>query len=125
MSDTPDAPRTGTDAVEAVRGVVVAIPPGAVLSYGDVAELAWLSTPRLAARIMAMGLAGTDIPWWRVVRADGTLWTWGRNVSGSLGRDTVSGEESTPGQVGTATNWTTVACGTMRQTAPLRTAAKP
>ena len=23
MSDTPDAPRTGTDAVEAVRGVVV------------------------------------------------------------------------------------------------------
>jgi len=32
-----------------------------------------LSTPRLAARIMAMGLAGTDIPWWRVVRADGTL----------------------------------------------------
>ena len=73
MSDTPDAPRTGSDAVEAVRGVVVAIPPGAVLSYGDVAELAWLSTPRLAARIMAMGRAGTDVPWWRVVRADGTL----------------------------------------------------
>ncbi|KHE74325.1 hypothetical protein AS25_08130 [Kocuria marina] len=73
MSDTPDGPRTGTDAVEAVRGVVVAIPPGAVLSYGDVAELAWLSTPRLAARIMALGMAGADVPWWRVVRADGTL----------------------------------------------------
>ena len=44
-----------------------------MLSYGDVAELAWLSTPRLAARIMALGMAGADVPWWRVVRADGTL----------------------------------------------------
>ena len=73
MKVTPGGPRTGTDAVEAVRDVVVTIPPGAVLSYGDVAELAWLSIPRLAARIMALGLAGTDVPWWRVIRADGTL----------------------------------------------------
>ena len=65
--------RRGADAITAVRDVVVAIPPGTVLSYGDVAELAGLGTPRLAARIMALGQAGEDIPWWRVVRADGTL----------------------------------------------------
>lgn len=72
MSEGRDT-RTGADAVEAVRGVVLAVPPAAVLSYGDVAELAGLGTPRLAARIMALGQAGEDIPWWRVVRADGTL----------------------------------------------------
>lgn len=42
--------RTGADAVEAVRGVLLAVPPAAVLSYGDVAELAGLGTPRAAGR---------------------------------------------------------------------------
>ena len=64
---------TGHDAAQAVRGVVLGIPRARVLSYGDVAELAGLATPRLAARIMALGQAGEDAPWWRVVRADGTL----------------------------------------------------
>ncbi|WP_240625055.1 MGMT family protein [Kocuria tytonicola] len=64
---------TGHDAAGAVRGVVLGIPRARVLSYGDVAELAGLATPRLAARIMALGQAGEDAPWWRVVRADGTL----------------------------------------------------
>ncbi|CAL8899521.1 MGMT family protein [Kocuria varians] len=66
-------PLRGDEAVAAVRAVVVGIPPGAVLSYGDVAELAGLGTPRLAARIMASGKLGRGTPWWRVVRADGTL----------------------------------------------------
>ena len=65
--------RRGAEAVDAVRSVVTGIPPGTVLTYGDVAELAQLGTPRLAARIMALGQAGADAPWWRVVRADGTL----------------------------------------------------
>lgn len=65
--------RRGEAAVEAVRGVVLGIPSGTVLSYGDVAELAQLGSPRLAARIMSLGQAGEDVPWWRVVRADGTL----------------------------------------------------
>lgn len=72
MSRDPEA-RGGEDAVEAVRGVVASIPPGRVLSYGDVAELARLGTPRLAARIMASGKLGRGAAWWRVVRADGTL----------------------------------------------------
>lgn len=69
----PPVPRTGQDAVRAVRSVVLAVPPGAVLSYGDVAELARLRSPRLAARIMSCGLAGDDVAWWRIVRADGSL----------------------------------------------------
>ncbi|RKQ37231.1 hypothetical protein C1C97_005775 [Kocuria tytonis] len=68
-----DGSRSGAAAIEAVRGVVLRIPAGTVLSYGDVADLARLGTPRLAARIMALGQVSTEAPWWRVVRADGTL----------------------------------------------------
>lgn len=67
------AHRTGDAAVRAVRSVVLAVPAGTVLSYGDVAELAGLGSPRLAARIMSRGLAGDDVAWWRIVRADGSL----------------------------------------------------
>lgn len=37
--------RRGEAAVGAVRGVVLGIPSGTVLSYGDVAELAQLGSP--------------------------------------------------------------------------------
>lgn len=54
---------------DAVRRAVLAIPVGSVASYGDIA--AWVGTgPRQVGRIMS--LLGEDVPWWRVVRADGT-----------------------------------------------------
>ncbi|WP_369391732.1 MGMT family protein [Streptomyces sp. CG1] len=47
------------------------IPPGRVMTYGDVAE--WLEEggPRQVGRVMS--LYGGAVPWWRVVRADGVL----------------------------------------------------
>ena len=47
------------------------IPPGRVMTYGDIAE--WLEEggPRQVGRVMA--LYGGAVPWWRVVRADGAL----------------------------------------------------
>jgi len=56
--------------VERVRAVVAAIPPGRVLAYGDVAELAGAPSPRLVGRVLAED--GHDLPWHRVLRADGT-----------------------------------------------------
>lgn len=54
-----------------VAKVVRAIPRGAVLSYGDVARRA--GAPR-AARAVARALSRQHgLPWWRVIRADGTL----------------------------------------------------
>lgn len=56
---------------ERVLDVAELIPPGRVMTYGDVAE--WLDEggPRQVGRVMA--LYGGAVPWWRVVRADGTL----------------------------------------------------
>lgn len=55
--------------VEAVLSVVEAIPPGRVLSYGDVAELVGRGGPRQVGQVMSR--YGSAVPWWRVVRADG------------------------------------------------------
>ena len=58
------------ETVERVRAVVCAIPPGETASYGEVAERAGLRSARLVGRILAED--GHDIPWHRVLRADGT-----------------------------------------------------
>ncbi|MGA4788204.1 MGMT family protein [Nocardia sp. AB354] len=60
-----------TDAeIERVRELVAAIPPGRVATYGDIAAAAGLSTPRTVGWIMRTDSA--DLPWHRVLRADGT-----------------------------------------------------
>jgi len=56
---------------ERIRDVVAAIPAGTVASYGDVAEIAKAPSPRLVGRILAED--GHDLPWHRVLRADGTV----------------------------------------------------
>ncbi|MDH4228644.1 MAG: RCC1 repeat-containing protein [Nitrospirota bacterium] len=46
------------------------------------------------------------------IRTDGTLWTWGDNVSGQLGLGAGANlAEAAPVQVGTASNWKSVAAG--------------
>ena len=54
-----------------VLDVVESIPPGRVMSYGDVAEFLGAGGPRQVGRVMA--LWGGGVPWWRVVHADGSL----------------------------------------------------
>ncbi|MFF5500657.1 MGMT family protein [Streptomyces roseolus] len=56
---------------EAVLDAADRIPPGRVMTYGDVAEWLGQGGPRQVGRVMA--LYGGGAPWWRVVRADGTL----------------------------------------------------
>jgi len=58
------------DLDERVLRAVERIPYGRVMSYGDVAAAAGLRSGRTVGRVLAMG-AG-DVPWHRVVRADGT-----------------------------------------------------
>ncbi|MFF7009650.1 MGMT family protein [Streptomyces fimicarius] len=56
---------------ERVLDVADLIPPGRVMTYGDIAEWLGEGGPRQVGRVMA--LYGSAVPWWRVVRADGTL----------------------------------------------------
>jgi alkylated DNA nucleotide flippase Atl1 len=56
--------------VERVLDVVERIPPGRVLSYGDVAELAGAPTPRHVGQVLLHH--GDAVAWWRVLRNDGT-----------------------------------------------------
>ncbi|WP_281368421.1 MGMT family protein [Streptomyces boluensis] len=57
------------DYAERVLQVAERIPPGRVLTYGDIAEWLGEGGPRQVGRVMA--LYGGAVPWWRVVRADG------------------------------------------------------
>ena len=59
------------ETLERVREVVRSIPPGETSSYGEVARLAGIpGRARLVGRILAED--GHDLPWHRVLRADGT-----------------------------------------------------
>ncbi|HET9893605.1 MAG TPA: MGMT family protein [Streptosporangiaceae bacterium] len=61
-----------TEFASKVLDVAESIPPGRVMSYGDVAEYLGLGGgPRQVGRVMA--LWGGAVPWWRVVHSDGRL----------------------------------------------------
>jgi alkylated DNA nucleotide flippase Atl1 len=52
-----------------VLDVVDQIPEGMVMTYGDIAELLGRGGARGVGTVMAR--YGSDVPWWRVVRAGG------------------------------------------------------
>src|SRR5467141_212435 len=64
-------PPTFAPFARAVRRIVRGIPRGRVLSYGEVALRA--GRPRGARAVVRALHQLDDVPWWRVVRADGTL----------------------------------------------------
>ncbi|AXH96706.1 MGMT family protein [Ornithinimicrobium avium] len=64
-----------------VREAVRAVPPGAVVTYGDVAAAVGIG-PRQAGRLV--GRLSEDIPWWRVVHADGSTATCHGGTAGEL-----------------------------------------
>ena len=61
---TPEA-----DFVSRVLEVVADIPEGRAMSYGDVAAAIGSRAARGVGMVMAR--YGSDVPWWRVVRASG------------------------------------------------------
>jgi alkylated DNA nucleotide flippase Atl1 len=60
-----------SDFASRVLDVAEAIPPGCVMTYGDIAEYIGEGGPRQVGRVMA--LWGGAVAWWRVVHADGSL----------------------------------------------------
>ncbi len=59
------------DYVEAVLACVEAVPRGRVTTYGAIADAIGRFGPRRVGNVMSTH--GGGVPWWRVVRADGSL----------------------------------------------------
>ena len=59
------------DFAERVLRVTESIPPGRVMSYGDVAEYLGEAGPRQVGRVMSQW--GGGVTWWRVIHADGSF----------------------------------------------------
>jgi alkylated DNA nucleotide flippase Atl1 len=68
----PGGPPAGpTEFASRVLDVAESIPPGRVMSYGDIAEYVGEGGPRQVGRVMS--LWGGGVPWWRVVHSDGSF----------------------------------------------------
>lgn len=61
--------RITDEQVELVRALVASIPAGKVATYGDIADAATLSSPRIVGWIMRTD--SSDLPWHRVITASG------------------------------------------------------
>jgi alkylated DNA nucleotide flippase Atl1 len=59
------------DYVETVLAIVEQVPPGRVTTYGAIADAVGRFGARRVGNVMATH--GGGVPWWRVVRADGSL----------------------------------------------------
>ena len=59
----------GDDFVSRVLEVVASIPSGSAMSYSDVAAALGSRAARAVGTVMAH--YGSEVPWWRVVRASG------------------------------------------------------
>lgn len=60
-----------TPFAEAVLDLIERIPPGRVMTYGDIAEYLGTGGPRTVGAVLSR--FGGGVPWWRVIRADGSL----------------------------------------------------
>jgi methylated-DNA-protein-cysteine methyltransferase-like protein len=65
---TPDVPDESLP--QRILACVESIPPGRVMTYGDVAEYVGSRAARMVGRVLAQD--GGTVPWHRVVRADGS-----------------------------------------------------
>ena len=70
MAGPPGAGDPALDVDEAVFDAVEEIPPGRVSTYGTIGRLVGVG-PRRVARALSQG--GGAVPWYRVVRADGSM----------------------------------------------------
>jgi alkylated DNA nucleotide flippase Atl1 len=69
-SSQPGSQRPVDEYSARVLDVIDAIPPGQVMSYGDIAEYVGSGGPRQVGRVLAT--YGGGVAWWRVIHADGS-----------------------------------------------------
>ncbi len=83
--------------------IVLAVLAGVALAAVGAAAAAAVPSPKAGTEAVSAGYAFSV-----AIKGDGSLWTWGANMGGELGR---SGGGSVPGPVGRAKTWALVAAG--------------
>jgi methylated-DNA-protein-cysteine methyltransferase-like protein len=59
---------------DAVKAIIHSLPRGRVASYGSIAALAGLPNgARTVVRILHSSSGADGLPWWRIIRADGSI----------------------------------------------------
>jgi alkylated DNA nucleotide flippase Atl1 len=86
------APTPDTEARQRVIEAVRAIPEGFVRTYGDISP----GAPRFTGAVLRA--ADEDLPWWRVVRADGSL-TQGERQRALLDAEAIPFRSADPARV--------------------------
>ncbi|MGI8926483.1 MAG: MGMT family protein [Tepidiformaceae bacterium] len=78
---------------ERVYELVRQVPPGRVVTYGQLAlELGSPSAARAAGYALYNLQAGNDVPWWRVINASGAISYKGRGPQADLQRELLERE---------------------------------
>lgn len=92
MSDAKVRPKR-TTFYDAVFAFIQQVPPGRVVTYGQVAlELGAPAAARAVGYALSSGGGGPDTPWWRVVNAGGGISLKGRGAAADLQRELLEGE---------------------------------
>lgn len=59
---------------DVVKAIIHSVPRGRVASYGSIAALAGLPNgARTVVRILHSSSGADGLPWWRIIRADGSI----------------------------------------------------
>lgn len=77
---------------ERIYALVRQIPPGKVTTYGQIAAMVGGCTPRMVGFAMAATPQGSDIPWQRVINAQGRISPHGYGFGSALQRALLESE---------------------------------
>ena len=88
MAENADRTRTN----ERVYAVVRQIPPGQVATYGQIAAIVGDCTARMAGHAMSALSVEDDVPWQRVINAQGKISPRGNNLSALCQRELLEAE---------------------------------
>lgn len=77
---------------ERIYTIIRQIPPGKVATYGQIAAILGLPTPRMVGYALSSLPVGSDVPWQRVINAQGKISLRAHSESNLLQRQLLEGE---------------------------------